>query len=81
MYIASAAARIAIKSGAKILIGGAVRDGDSFYGDPGQLLEYDLTGDYEKDLVTITQSIMKEAERIIMKYPEDWYMFRRMFPE
>jgi lauroyl/myristoyl acyltransferase len=79
VYIATAAARIAIRSGAKILIGGVVRDGDSFYGDPGHLLEYNLTGDHETDLAAVTQAIMKDAERIIMQYPEDWYMFRKMF--
>jgi lauroyl/myristoyl acyltransferase len=78
-HIASAAARIAVKTGAKIIVGGAPREGDWFYGDPGPMLEYTLTGDYEKDVVLVTQAIMKDAERIIMEHPEDWYMFRPMF--
>jgi lauroyl/myristoyl acyltransferase len=79
VFIASAAARIAIKSGAKIIVGGCVRENDWFYGDPGPVLDYNLTGDYDKDVVTVTQAIIKDAERIITQYPADWYMFRPMF--
>ena len=79
IFVATAAARIAIKTGAKIIVGGAPREGDWFYGDPGPILQYSLTGDYEKDILTVTQAIMKEAERIILEHPEDWYMFRPMF--
>jgi lauroyl/myristoyl acyltransferase len=81
IYIATAAARMAIKSGAKIIIGCLTRENDTMYGDPGAILEYSLTGDYEKDAQIITQEIMKEAEKIITRHPEDWYMFRRMFGE
>lgn len=79
VFVASAAARIAVKTGAKIIVGGAPRDKDWFYGDPGPMLEYNLTGDADKDIVIVTQAIMKDAERIIAEHPEDWYMFRPMF--
>jgi lauroyl/myristoyl acyltransferase len=81
VFIASAAARMAIKSGASILVGGVVRDKDWFYGDPGKVLQYNLTGDNDKDIITVTQAIMKDAERIITQNPEEWYMFRRFFPD
>ncbi len=79
VFISTATARIALKSGAKIIIGCMTREKNVMYGEPGPMLEYNLTGDYEKDAHIITQAIMKEAERIITKYPEEWYMFRKMF--
>jgi lauroyl/myristoyl acyltransferase len=81
VFIASAAARLALKSGASILVGGVVREGDWFYGDPGKVLQYNLTGDIDKDIITVTQAIMKDAERIITQNPEEWYMFRRFFQD
>lgn len=79
VYIATAAARMAIRSGAKIIIGCLTRENDIMYGEPGVILAYDLTGDNEKDAQAITQAIMMDAERIITKHPADWYMFRKMF--
>jgi KDO2-lipid IV(A) lauroyltransferase len=81
VFIASAAARMAIKSGAKILVGSVIREGGWFYGYPGKVLEYELTGDYEKDVIIVTQAIMKDAQRLITEYPEEWYMFRKFFPD
>jgi KDO2-lipid IV(A) lauroyltransferase len=79
IWVASAAARIALKTGAKMLVGYAVRDGMSFYGQPGPLLEYTLTGDKDRDIQIITQAAMKDAEKLIMDHPEQWYMFRNMW--
>ena len=75
-YVATAAARIAIKTGAAMLVGYAVRDGDSFYGQPGELIRYTPTGDKDKDIQIVTQALMTEAEKLIMAHPEQWYMFR-----
>ncbi|MGD0565986.1 MAG: lysophospholipid acyltransferase family protein [Candidatus Goldiibacteriota bacterium] len=77
--VGTAAARFAIKSGASIIVGCAMRDKNSFYGAPGDIIEYRLSGDKECDIKTITQAIMKSAESIIMEHPEQWYMFRRMW--
>jgi len=78
-YVASVAARLAYKTGAKIIVGFLMRENNWFYGVPGAILNYELSGDREKDLHAITQSIFIEAEKIITKYPEEWYMFRRMW--
>ncbi len=75
-YVATAAARIALKTGAAMLVGYAVRDGDSFYGQPGELIKYTPTGDKDKDIQMVTQALITEAEKLIMAHPEQWYMFR-----
>lgn len=78
-WVASAAARIAIKTGASVLVGYAVRDGESFYGQPGRILKYELTGDRDRDIQIVTQAMLSEAEKLIMAHPEQWYMFRNMW--
>ncbi len=80
-YVASAAARLALKTGAKIIVGYLMRENDWFYGVPSAILDYKLTGSRENDLQTITQAIFTEAEKIIIQYPEEWYMFRPMWEQ
>ncbi|MCE5300633.1 MAG: lysophospholipid acyltransferase family protein [Spirochaetia bacterium] len=79
IWVASTAARFAVKSGASIIVGCAKRNGNNFYGDAGPVLKYELSGDRDRDVRTVTQVIMSEAERIIMENPEQWYMFRKIF--
>jgi KDO2-lipid IV(A) lauroyltransferase len=78
-YVGTAAARIALKTGASILVGYAVRADGSFYGQPGEIIKYTPTGDKEKDVKELTQVLLSEAEKLIMDHPEQWYMFRNMW--
>ncbi len=39
------------------------------------------TGDSEADIRRITQAVMAAHERFIRRYPEQWYMFREMWPQ
>ncbi|MGI8927043.1 MAG: lysophospholipid acyltransferase family protein [Tepidiformaceae bacterium] len=38
------------------------------------------TGDSEADVRALTQQIMDAHERFIRRYPDQWYMFREMWP-
>ncbi len=38
------------------------------------------TGDDEADILRLTQDIMESHERFIRQYPDQWYMFRPMWP-
>jgi len=78
-YVASAAARLSLKYGSKIILGHLMRDNDWFYGVTSDIIKYDLTGNYEKDTQIITQAIFKEAEKIILPNPEQWYCFKKMW--
>ena len=38
------------------------------------------TGDEAKDVQAVTQAIMDSHERFIREHPDQWYMFREMWP-
>ena len=61
--VASAAARIALKSGAKTMLGVAIRKNDKFYGIGSPVLEYELTGDQTADLQRVTQAFLTKAAK------------------
>ncbi|MBN2755282.1 MAG: lysophospholipid acyltransferase family protein [Candidatus Goldbacteria bacterium] len=78
-YVASFAARLALKTGAALMLGCVIRENENFYGNPGEIIEYNITGNTDTDLQVITQEIMKHAEKLITAHPEQWYMFRRFW--
>jgi len=77
--VASAAARIILKSGASATVGYSLRKPGGFYGMCSPVINYSLTGEHDADLRVITQAMFNEAERIITSHPEQWYMFRRFW--
>ncbi len=77
-------ARIALRTGAKVVVAAVhrVSPGD----DRVQALvdfsiETVVTGDTDHDVHRLTQQIMASHEQIIRDHPDQWYMFRRMWPE
>lgn len=83
-YLPAGPAAIALKTRASIIIGYCVRQPDdtTFYGAVEPLLEYEslLTGDKERDIQIITQQIVNTMEHVIRRHPDQWYMFREMWP-
>ncbi|MCL5962174.1 MAG: lysophospholipid acyltransferase family protein [Chloroflexi bacterium] len=81
-WLPNGAAALALKTGAKLIPSYLAREpgGMSFYGELAPALEYELTGDKGKDIQTITQKIVDSAQEIIRRHPDQWYMFRRMWP-
>ncbi|MCS7295020.1 MAG: acyltransferase, partial [Dehalococcoidia bacterium] len=80
--IPEGAARLALKTGAKIvpvaaptLPGGRVR----ILADFG--LEPPAASDEETAVVALSQAMMRSIEGFIRQYPEQWYMFRDFWPE
>jgi KDO2-lipid IV(A) lauroyltransferase len=77
-------AAIALKTRAALIIGYCVRGrGDkTFYGGFEEPIEYEhlLTGDKERDIQMITQEIARRMEEVIRRHPDQWYMFRQMWP-
>lgn len=43
-------------------------------------LDFHPTGDEARDVRDLTQAIMRSHERFIREHPEQWYMFREMWP-
>lgn len=77
-------ARLALRSGAAVVPtafvrtdkhGMAVKTLTDFSAMP------ELTGDEAEDIRQITQAIMDAHERFIRQHPDQWYMFREMWPQ
>ena len=77
-------AAIARKTGAAIVVGYCARrrNDKTFYGVFEKPVEYEhlLTGDKEHDIQAITQQIVSRMEAIIRRHPDQWFMFRQMWP-
>ncbi len=72
---------LALRTGAKIVTGYLVRnDRGDYFGELYPPLEFEATGDRDSDVQRITQQIVSIQEDLIRRYPDQWYMFRRMWP-
>ena len=45
----------------------------------GPPLEFEPSGDYEKDIRAVTGIYLRQIEDCVRKYPEQWYMFRKFW--
>lgn len=83
-YVPGGPAALALKTKAAIVIGYGIRkpDGKTFRAFAEPPIEYErlITGDKERDIQAITQEIVRQWEAIIRRDPEQWYMFREMWP-
>lgn len=75
-------ARFALRNNTPVFTGYLLRrPGDTTaYGQVEPLLEWRATGDLETDIIAITQAIATRLERRVREYPDQWFMFRRMWP-
>jgi len=81
-YFPVGPARLARMTGAPILFGVAVRKpGNRFAGyiTPPILSNRELEAN--EDARITTQRIVDEFERFVRRYPDQWYIFRDMFPD
>lgn len=78
--VPAGAARLALNTGAVLLAAAAVRDQGrpTIYVSPP--LSVTSSGDPDRDAQALTQQIMAWLEAIIRRYPDQWYMFREMWP-
>lgn len=76
-------ARLALRSGAMVIPTAFARI-DPSKPDVTTLTDFTLrytpTGDETHDVREITQAIMRSHEEFIRKHPDQWYMFREMWP-
>ena len=83
-WLPSGPAAIALKTGATVVIGCCIRKrGDrQFTGGIEAPLDYQklITGNKRADTQAITQVIATALERLISRAPDQWYMFRPMWP-
>ncbi len=74
-------ATLALRTGAQVITGYLVRTLDGhFKGEIFPPLEFQPSGDKFEDLRWLSQKIVTLQEEVIRRYPDQWYMFRRMWP-
>lgn len=75
-------ARIALRTGARVLPAALVR-ADRSTDVTTALVDFDVritpSGDSERDVERLTRRILESHERFIRAYPDQWFMFRRMW--
>ena len=79
-WVPAGAAALALRSGASLLGAYIVRSGHSYVADISPAISPLITGDPRRDLETFTQSIFDWLERVIRQHPDQWFMFRPMWP-
>lgn len=83
-YVPGGPAAIALKTRAAVVVGYCVRRPGkrTFMGVVEPLIEYEhlLNGNKEHDIQAITQAIVSKMEEVIRRHPDQWYMFREMWP-
>lgn len=79
-WLPAGAAALALRTGASVVTMGLVRLPDnSFRGLIHPAIQYEPTGDRDRDVQELTQRIVASLEEMIRAYPEQWFMFRRMW--
>ena len=78
--VPAGAAALALKSDAQILAAYIVRQGNAYVANISPAIPLPVTGDTALDLQTVTQAIFDHLERVIKQYPDQWFMFRPMWP-
>lgn len=76
------AATLALKTGASVVPMASVRRADNtLFTLFGECIHFRPSGVLNTDVQGLTQSIMDALEPYVRRYPEQYYMFRRMWPE
>lgn len=74
------AAVLALRTGARIVPGGMIRLANNRYlGFAEPSIAFEPTGDFARDIQTLTQLIMSALEKWVRRYPDQWYMFRPLW--
>ncbi len=75
------AATLALRTGATVVPAALLRDGNGGYvAHIGAPIETHGTGRSAEDIQALTQRIMSWLEELIRAHPDQWYMFRQMWP-
>ena len=79
-HVPAGAAALALRANVQILGAYIVRSGDSYVARISEPFEAPATGDPKGDLQALTQSLFDWMERVIREHPDQWFMFRPMWP-
>ena len=83
--VSSVPARIALRTGARVVPAMVLRGPqDDTLIRPVldvRTARYEASGDEERDVHALTQLMMQSFETLIREHPEQWFIFRRMWPQ
>lgn len=80
-YVPAGAATLSLRTGAPIIPAGVVRLPDNrFLCMVDRCICYEPTDNDEEDIRALTQRIMDALARWVKQNPDQWFMFRRMWP-
>jgi KDO2-lipid IV(A) lauroyltransferase len=83
--VSAAPARLALRTGAWVvpamILRGPQRDTIVRPFLDFRSVRYEPTGDDERDVRELTQQIMRALEPMIREHPEQWFIFRRLWPQ
>ncbi len=78
--VPAGAAVIALRTGAKIIPSGAVRLPDNtIHIILGKQISFQRTSDLNRDIQVLMQMVWYELDKLVMKYPEQLYIFHRLW--
>ena len=79
-HVPAGAALLSLRTGASVVAGALVRlPNDAFLGLLRRVEPAPPSGDASSDIQALTQNIMHALEEMVRPYPEQWYMFRRLW--
>jgi lauroyl/myristoyl acyltransferase len=80
--VPAGAATLAIRTGSPVVPAALVRapDGEGYVAHIGQPILGNKSGDLASEVQQVTQRIMSWLEGIIRAHPDQWFMFRQMWP-
>jgi lauroyl/myristoyl acyltransferase len=75
-------ARLALRTGANVVVGRVQSLGDGCYrGHCEKFIEPESTGDEVKDVLSLAQNILSVMEGMIRSSPDEWLMFYPVWPD
>lgn len=78
--VPAGAAALALRTNASVLGAYMVRLGKGYVATICPAIPHPATGDERLDLETMNQALFDWLERVIRQYPDQWFMFRPMWP-
>jgi KDO2-lipid IV(A) lauroyltransferase len=78
--VPSGAATLALRTGASLIAACVVRAGRGYEVHISAPVEVERTGNLQADIQALTQQVMAALEAFIRQYPDQWFMFRPMWP-
>ena len=79
--VPSGAATLALRTGASVIVACVVREGAGYMVHARPLAPRERTRDVPSAIQEVTQEIMAALEDFIRQYPDQWFMFRPMWPD